>query len=240
MASSAGCRTCRCRDNLFASASRAPFPPRPGQERVIHVNLADAAAAIAAMDAEEEGQEGAPVLTAAAAFHAADAPGLTGGAALPAARAAAPLRSSWRQQQPPLRAPAPAAGLRPPAALPLLPSGPSPVSPVALQRAAPACPVPAPRAGGGQERCLPDAGSFLGASFRAGWGPDAVLAFAGVPLAGGLAAAFPSPGRLQGCSAVCSSGVCKTHAAGSLLAGSPSLGEVCFTCHCPSRQVGTP
>lgn len=68
----------------------------------------------------------------------------------------------------------------PPAGLPLLPAGPTPVSSLAGRQ----CLVPAPKPTGeeqpaGRERCLPDAGLFSGAVFRAGWGPNAVVAHAG-------------------------------------------------------------
>ena len=170
------------RDNLFApvAGGRAPFLPGGlGQEapqRVIHVDLALA-------EAPEAG--GAAAAAAGPAAAAAAAGGLA--AAGPAGRAAgAPRRASWRQRGAgPLAPPAPvvglgAAGAKAPAGLPLLPSGPTPVSPMPLQRQAPLCPVPAPRRGAaGAERCLPDAGAFQGASFRVGWAPDARLAFAG-------------------------------------------------------------
>ena len=107
----------------------------------------------------------------------------TAAASLPAARTTLAARNAWRKQQAaPLR---PAAGVAaprtpPPAGLPLLPAGPTPVSPLSQAQ----CLVPAPRPAAEQqpperERCLPDAGLFGGAAFRSGWAPNGVLAHAG-------------------------------------------------------------
>ena len=103
-------------------------------------------------------------------------------------------RNSWRRQtRTPLRPPASEAGgnqntgngeqhHRP--AMPALPYAPMPASPVWGTFSSP-CPVKTPgkrvdshTAFGesfNKERCIPDSGLFLGASFRAGWGPNGVF-----------------------------------------------------------------
>lgn len=157
------------RDGLFAGSRQHRQPPAK-QRRVLVV--------------PQQGDAAAP----AAATATAPAP------AVPGARTPLAARNAWRKQPAaPLR---PAAGGRvaggataprtpPPAGVPLLPAGPTPVDAgSALTPAGRQCPVPAPRPSAeeqpaGRERCLPDAGLFAGAAFRSGWAPNAVVAHAG-------------------------------------------------------------
>ena len=154
------CACLRRRDGLYAGSRQPPAK----QRRVLLVpqQQADVAAG--------------PAPGAAPAAAAAAPAGAVGRAPLAA-------RNAWRKQQaaplqPAVRPTAPRTP--PPAGLPLLPAGPTPVTSLAGRQ----CLVPAPKPTAdeqppGRERCLPDAGLFSGAAFRAGWGPNAVVAHVG-------------------------------------------------------------
>ncbi len=149
------------RDGLYAGSRQPPAKQR--RVLVVAQQQAEAAAGSAAA---------APAAAAAA----------PSGAAAAVARAPLAARNAWRKHQaaPVQPAARPAAPRTPPpAGLPLLPAGPTPVSSLAGRQ----CLVPAPKPTAdeqppGRERCLPDAGLFGGAAFRAGWGPNAVVAHA--------------------------------------------------------------
>ncbi len=155
----------RIRDGLFASTQQARQPPAK-QRRILTVGPSQQAAAGAATAAAAAAQAAAAV-----------------GAAAAAVRPALAARNAWRKQQAaPVRAPAAghAAAPRtpPPGGLPpLLPAGPSPITAAGKQ-----CLVPAPHPAASQQgadRCLPDAGLYGGAAFRAGWAPNGAIAHAG-------------------------------------------------------------
>lgn len=172
----------RIRDGLYAGSQTARQPPTK-QRRILTIGAppqaaAEAGGAAAAGTAAQAAAATAPASAVAAAAAAA------AGASRPALAA----RNAWRKQpaaplQPPVAAGRSATAPRtpPPGGLPpLLPAGPTPVAASGKQ-----CLVPAPPASRpseqeqGAERCLPDAGLYGGAAFRAGWAPNAVLAHTG-------------------------------------------------------------
>ncbi|PSC76893.1 nuclear pore complex NUP98A isoform B [Micractinium conductrix] len=154
----------RIRDGLYAGSQQARQPPAK-QRRTLTVGVAPAAA------------------PAGAGFASAAMPAAALGAP---ARPALAARNAWRKQQaapvrPPEGHPATAPSTPPPAGLPpLLPAGPTPVSSAAASGKQCLLRAPGPEAQrAGAERCLPDAGQYGGAAFRAGWAPNGVLAHAG-------------------------------------------------------------